>query len=190
MAESLCELFHRQSRLPVVVLRTARFFPEPDDDASVRRHYALANVQANDLLFRRVDLEDAVSAHLLALERAAGIGFGRYIVSATTPFTREDLPALRRNAADVVRRLFPECAALYAGRDWRLFPAIDRVNVNALARAELGWQPRYDFASVLAALSAGQDFRSALAREVGSKGYHDRTFGEAPYPLQTSGRAP
>src|SRR5262249_15206789 len=114
MAESLCELFHRRQRLPVVVLRTARFFPEADDDPAVRRHYALANVQANELLFRRVDLEDVVSAHLLALERAADVGFARYVISASTPFTRQDLSALRSNAAEVVRRLFPEGESLYA----------------------------------------------------------------------------
>jgi UDP-glucose 4-epimerase len=31
-AESLCELCFRKHRLPVVVLRTSRFFPEADDD--------------------------------------------------------------------------------------------------------------------------------------------------------------
>jgi UDP-glucose 4-epimerase len=155
----------------------------------VRTHYALANVQANELLFRRADLEDVVSAHLLAVERAADIGFARYVISATTPFTSQDRPALRRNAADVVGRLFPECHSLYADRGWRLFPAIDRVNVNERARAELGWRPKHDFAHVLACLRAGEDFRSALARAVGSKGYHDRTFGEAPYPVLNSGRA-
>lgn len=189
MAESLCDLFHRERQLPVVVLRTARFFPEEDDDPAVRRQYTLANVQANELLFRRADLEDVVTAHLLALERATDIGFGRYILSATTPFTRQDLPALRRNAADVVRRLFPQCESLYADRGWKLFPAIDRVNVNERARTELGWRPKHDFAHVLASLGAGDDYHSALARAVGSKGYHDRTFGEAPYPVQTSGRA-
>jgi UDP-glucose 4-epimerase len=189
MAETLCELFHRQRGLPVVVLRSGRFFPEADDDPAVRSHYAPANVQANELLFRRADLEDVVSAHLLALERAADIGFARYVISATTPFTQQDRPALRRNAADVVRRLFPECDSLYADRGWKLFPAIDRVNVNQRARAELGWQPRHDFAHALASLGAGKDFRSALARAVGSKGYHDRTFGKQPYPVQTSGRA-
>src|SRR5262249_23084719 len=110
--------------------------------------------------------------------------------SASTPFTRQDLSALRSNAAEVVRRLFPEGESLYAERGWKLFPAIDRVNVNQLARAELGWRPRHDFAYVLTALGAGEDFRSALAREAGSKGYPDRTFGEAPYPVDDVGRAP
>jgi UDP-glucose 4-epimerase len=126
-----------------------------------------------------------VSAHLLALEHASRLGFARYIVSATSPFSRDDLPELRRDAPAVVRRLFPECESLYAARGWQLFPSIDRVYVNQLARSELGWQPRHDFAHVLQCMRAQRDFRSPLAREVGSKGYHDVTFAEGPYPVDT-----
>jgi UDP-glucose 4-epimerase len=96
-AESLCELFFRQRGLPVIVLRTSRFFPEADDDAAVRERYETANAQVNELLHRRVDLEDVVSAHLLAIGKAKGLGFRRYVISATTPFTRDDLAALRRS---------------------------------------------------------------------------------------------
>jgi UDP-glucose 4-epimerase len=38
-AESVCELFHRRDGLPVVILRTARFFPEADDDPAIRTAY-------------------------------------------------------------------------------------------------------------------------------------------------------
>ena len=69
-AESLCELFHRDRTLPVVVLRTSRFFPEADDNPAIASAYPLANVQANELLYRRVDIEDVVSAHLLAARKA------------------------------------------------------------------------------------------------------------------------
>ena len=171
-AESLCELFHREHGLPVVVLRTSRFFPEPDDDAAISGAYELANVQANELLYRRVDIADVVRAHLLALERAADIGFGRYIVSATTPFGREELPELRADAPAVVRRIFPEVDELYAARGWKLFPSLDRVYVNDRARSALAWRPQYDFGRALDCLARGEDFRSELAREVGSKGYH------------------
>lgn len=115
-AEGLCELFARRQRLPVVVLRTSRFFPEEDDDPARRALYETANVQANELLYRRVDIEDVVSAHLLAMERAGDIGFGRYIVSATTPFGPDDLAGLRRDAPAVVERLYPGCAALFVAR--------------------------------------------------------------------------
>ncbi|WP_369720098.1 NAD-dependent epimerase/dehydratase family protein [Bradyrhizobium sp. LLZ17] len=183
MAENLCELFSRERRLPVVILRTSRFFPEADDDAELRSAYAPENAQANELLYRRLDIADAVSAHLAAVERAPDIGFARYIVSATSPFQPHHLAALARDAASVVRELYPDCAQLYAARGWQLFPQIDRVYVNDRARRELGWRPEFDFAHVLSSLRTGQDFRSALAREVGSKGYHETTFDDGPYPV-------
>ena len=174
-AEDLCELFHRDHGLACLVLRTSRFFPEEDDNAAIREAYADDNIKANEVLYRRVDLEDVVSAHLLALERAPSLGFGRYILSATTPFSRDDLGALRADAPSVVRRLFPDHEAEYARRGWRMFPSIDRVYVNDRARKDLGWRPRYDFGHVLGRLQAGEDPRSPLARTVGSKGYHART---------------
>jgi nucleoside-diphosphate-sugar epimerase len=183
-AEGLCELFARTSELPVIVLRTSRFFPEDDDDASIRSRYSLGNVQANEMLYRRIDLADAVEAHLLAIERAPDIRFGRYIISASTPFTKDDLSALRSDAAAVVHRLFPESAELFRKLGWTMFPQIDRVYVNALARQELGWRPMYDFQHVLNCLKAGQDWRSPLAIAVGTKGYHEEEFGERPYPVE------
>src|SRR5215211_984002 len=111
-AEDLCELVHRDHGLPVLILRTSRFFPEADDRPDARAAYADANLKANELLHRRADLEDVVSAHLAALERAPEIGFGRYIVTATTPFTRDDLAELRTDAAAVVARRVPEAEAV------------------------------------------------------------------------------
>src|SRR5262250_200024 len=143
----------------------------------------LCNVQANEMLHRRVDIEDVVTAHLLALERAPAIGFARYVISATTPFTRDHLVELRRDAPGVVHRLFPDCQTIYAARQWRLFPHTDRVYVNHRARVELGWRPKYDFPHVLECLRAGEDFRSALAHQIGSKGYHATRFEEGPYPV-------
>jgi nucleoside-diphosphate-sugar epimerase len=176
-AEDLCELVHAEQGLPVIVLRTARFFPEGDDRDEVRAAYSDANVKANEYLYRRVDVADVVDAHLLALRRAAEIGFGKYIISATTPFTRADLPGLRDDAPAVVQRLFPDYAAEYARRGWRMFPSIGRVYVNTSARADLGWSPRYDFRAVLDALKADQDPRSPLAQAIGAKGYHDQPTG-------------
>jgi hypothetical protein len=91
------------------------------------------------MLYRRVDIEDVVSAHLLALEKAKDIGFGRYIVSATTPFSRDDLALIRGDAPEAVRRLFPDQPALYAARKWTMFPGIDRV-LSTNRRAGLGWR--------------------------------------------------
>ncbi len=182
-AESLCELFHRSDGLSCIVLRTSRFFPEEDDRAETRRAFADANVKANEILNRRVDLADVVDAHLLALSRAPALGFARYIISATTPFAPEDLAELRTDAPAVLRRRVPAYADQYARRGWRMFQSIDRVYVNERARRELGWQPRYDFAAVIERLRANEDPRSPLARAIGSKGYHTERFSEGPYPV-------
>ncbi len=183
-AEDLCQLFHRKHRLPCIVLRTSRFFPEEDDNKLIRLAYPDENVKVNELLYRRVDVEDVVTAHLLALEKATSIGFGRYIISATTPFTQEDLVDLPTKATQVVKRLFPHYESLYQQQGWQMFPGIERVYVNQRAREELGWQPRYDFAHALDRLRAGADPRSPLARVVGAKGYHPDTFAEGPYPIE------
>jgi UDP-glucose 4-epimerase len=176
-AEDLCELAHRDQGLPCLILRTSRFFPEEDDRDEIRNGYPDMNVKVNELLYRRGDIEDMVGAHRLALERAGEIGFGRYIVSATTPFTRDDLAELRADAPAVVRRLFPDYEAVYAERGWSMFPSIDRVYDNTRAREELGWAPRYDFRHALDRLAAGEDPRSELALAVGAKGYHDVPTG-------------
>lgn len=176
-AEDLCELVHRDCGLPVVVLRTSRFFPEPDDRDEIRTTYADASVKANEYLYRRVDVQDVVDAHLLAAAHAPRLGFATYIVSATTPFTPDDLAELRVDAPGVVRRLFPDQHTEYARRGWTMFPHLDRVYVNARARAELGWTPRYDFRRVLDLLKDDDDPRSPLARVVGAKGYHAVSTG-------------
>jgi len=183
-AEDLCQLFARNHSLGTIVLRTSRFFPEEDDNRATREAYADANAKANEFLHRRVDIEDVVSAHLLAIDHAPSIGFAKYIVSATTPFSRHDTAELRSNAPLVVRRHAPGYKAEYARRGWTMLPGIDRVYVNDRARTELGWQPRLDFRALIARLRADEDIRSPLAREIGTKGYHDRVFRDGPYPVE------
>lgn len=176
-AENVCELIARDHGLPIVILRTSRFFPESDDRGEVRDAYDDLNLKVNELLYRRVDVEDVVSAHQLALERAPLIGFGRYIISATSPFTRADLTPIRTDLPSVVRRLFPDFEDIYQARGWRMFPAIERVYVNERARRELGWAPRFDFQSALDRLAAQADPFSPLTRVIGMKGYHEVPTG-------------
>jgi UDP-glucose 4-epimerase len=183
-AEHLCEMFHYKSGLPCIVLRTSRFFPEPDDDRAVRSAYDDDNAKINEFLHRRVDIEDVVAAHLLAIEKAPVLGFDRFIISATSPFGVADLHDLRSDTPSVVRRYAPCYAGEYARRGWSMVPRIDRVYVNDRARAHLGWQPQYDFKFLIERLSRSEDYRSPLARLVGAKGYHAESFAEGPYPIE------
>ncbi|MFT4863041.1 MAG: UDP-glucose 4-epimerase [Pseudohongiellaceae bacterium] len=69
-AEALRSLVHHEHGLNCLILRTSRFFPEDDDSATVRLDFTSDNSKANEFLFRRVELEDVLSAHLLAASRA------------------------------------------------------------------------------------------------------------------------
>ena len=182
-AENLCALFHKTEGLNAVLLRTSRFFPEEDDDRAMRERYADDNAKPNEFLYRRVDIEDVVDAHRLALERAPAIGFDRFIVSATTPFTPDDLTDLRLDAASVLRRRCPSYEAAYDKRGWTMFPSIDRVYVNARARGKLGWRPRHNFGAIIERLRSDQQLTSPLASLIGAKGYHDKRFDDGPYPV-------
>jgi UDP-glucose 4-epimerase len=176
-AEDLCQLLQRDSGLPCVVLRVSRFFPEGDDRDEFRTAYDDQNLKVNELLYRRVDLQDVVTAHRQALEKAPALGFGRYIISATTPFSEHDMAALAADAPGVVRRLYPDYEEIYARRGWKMLPSLDRVYVNTRARRDLGWEPQYDFRHALDCLRSGQDPRSPLSLAIGAKGYHSEPTG-------------
>lgn len=171
-AEDLCQLFYRNENLPCLVLRTSRFFPEEDDLAERRAAFEEANLKANEFLYRRVDVEDVVSAHLLAMEKAPALGFGKFIITATTPFSREDARELGADAPAVLRRRVPGYEAIYARLGWKMPSVLDRVYDNERARTLLGWAPKHDYQRVLHAVASDIDPRSELARLVGAKGYH------------------
>ncbi|MGX5802048.1 NAD-dependent epimerase/dehydratase family protein [Bradyrhizobium sp. Arg314] len=152
-AEHLCRLYHLEHGLPAVVLRTARFFPEADDMAHAIEQ-SDANTKANELLFRRLTVEDAAEAHVAALEKAPRLGFDTFIISAPTPFRPQDCAELIADAPSVVARYFPDYPRLYAGKSWTMFSSIDRVYDPSRARERLGFVCKTSFADVLAALEA------------------------------------
>jgi nucleoside-diphosphate-sugar epimerase len=151
-AEHLCRTFFIERRLPCVVLRTSRFFPEDDDTL---RGLSGENLKANEFLNRRLTVEDAARAHLAALEKAPAIGFGDYIISALTPFARADAAALKSDAEAVIIRLFPQAPELYARRGWSLPTSIARVYDSRKAARDLGFTCKTDFAAILDALERG-----------------------------------
>jgi UDP-glucose 4-epimerase len=151
-AEHLCRMYHESHGLSVVVLRTSRFFPEEDDNAHAIPHSG-PNTKVNELLFRRLTVEDAAEAHVAALDRAAELGFDTFIVSAPTPFSPQDCPELLTNAPAVVARYFPRYRDIYAQLGWSMFQSIDRVYVSERAARRLGFTCRTGFKEKLAQLA-------------------------------------
>lgn len=152
-AEGLCRLAASEQGLACAVLRTGRFFPEDDDTHAVPSG---PNLKANEFLNRRLTVEDAARAHLVALDRAPELGFGIFILSAPPPFTRDDCAELKADAPAVIARRFPDAAELYARQGWVLPRSIGRVYDPGLAEERMGFRCETDFAAILSALRDGR----------------------------------
>ena len=152
-AEGLCRLFHLDHGLNMVVLRTARFFPEEDDTLD---DLSGENLKANEFLNRRLTVEDAADVHIVALDRAHEIGFDVFVVSAPTPFDRSEAKALKRGAPAVIAGHFPRAAEIYAERGWQLPASIGRIYDASRMERVLGFRCRTDFAAILTALEEGE----------------------------------
>lgn len=148
-AEHLCRLYHELHGIDALVLRTGRFFPEDDDSD---RELTGPNMKANELLNRRLTVEDAAQAHCAALDVPDALGFQTFVLSAPTPFVRSDAADLVSDARGVIARYFPDATELYAACGWQLPRHIDRVYDPALAERLLGFRAATGFAQVLAAL--------------------------------------
>ncbi len=187
-AEDLCQLYFRLYRLPCLVLKVSRFFPEDDDTNALREFCSADNSKVNELLYRRADIYDMATAHRIAIDRAPEIGFDRFIISGTNPFHKDDLSLLRKDASAVVSSYFPNMERIYSKTNFEFFQSIDRVYCNDYARNKLGWVPVYSFEKALQCLDRGEAIGSELSRQVGKKYYHgakvfrpDETEG-SPYP--------
>ncbi|GKZ70414.1 hypothetical protein AnigIFM50267_006059 [Aspergillus niger] len=164
-AEDTCALVQKESGMPVLVLRTSRFFPEEDDD--------------EDRPYRRCDIEDIVSASVCSMRKAKDIRWGKYIISAPPPFSNDGstLDALDRNPAGVIAKAFPEVDAIFKKKGWKHLTRIDRVYDSSKAVKELGWSPRYTFEKTMERLARDEQWRSDLTARVGKKGYHAVSTG-------------
>ena len=157
-AEHLCRLFHQLHGLPVVILRTSRFFPEEDDMAHTIVQ-SEPNTKANEFLFRRLTVEDAAESHVVALAKASEIGIDTFIISARTPFSPDDCEELIVDAPSVVARYFPRYRELYARAGWTMFQSIDRIYDASKASQRLGFECRTGFKEKLEELERQLDER-------------------------------
>ncbi|KAI5356821.1 putative NAD-dependent epimerase/dehydratase, NAD(P)-binding domain superfamily [Septoria linicola] len=173
-AEDLCHLVHMESKMPTLVLKTSRFFPEADDDESARAAYEDDNLKVNELLYRRADISDVVSAHVQAMRMGKDFGWAKYIISAPPPFkcSTELLSDLDCQAGEVIRQTLQHHAELLIKHGWKLPDRLDRVYDSSKAVRELDWQPVYTFERAVGLVSEGKDYRSQLTHKVGKRGYH------------------
>ncbi|ROT35100.1 NAD dependent epimerase/dehydratase family protein [Sodiomyces alkalinus F11] len=180
-AEDLCRLVQAQTGMPVLVLRTSRFFPEADDDEDRRSSMADENLKVLELAYRRVDIADVVSACVCAMQRARHIGWGRYIVSSPPPFRKEEGTLQRLNASGkagvVLQEVVPGIAEALGKKGWKFLQRFDRVYDSTKTVEELGWRPTYTIQHAVGCILEGKEWRSDLTFKVGKKGYHNVPTG-------------
>lgn len=122
--------------LYVTSLRMSRCFPEA------------ADVMAWYRLYRGIDRRDVAEAHALALVREGPPA--NFVISASTPFKREDCAQLFLDATIVIEQRSPGLIGKLQARRWSPPQSIDRVYDSGRAVRELGWSPRYGIDSALA----------------------------------------
>ncbi|KAK8120923.1 NAD dependent epimerase/dehydratase family protein [Apiospora kogelbergensis] len=183
-AEDLCRLVQAQTGMPVVVLRTSRFFPEADDDADRRALVGDGdggdeNLKVLEMAYRRVDIADVVSACDCAMRKAQEIRWGKYVISAPPPFSND--PEILKRLDSGADEVYVECVAgikdAFEKKGWRFLPRLDRVYDSSKAIQELGWQPQYTIQNVVDRLLRGEEWRSDITFKVGRKGYHAVSTG-------------
>ncbi len=123
------------SSLTCTSLRMSRCFPEPADLMAAYR------------LHRGIDRRDVAEAHALALER--GGPPATYVISAATPFRREDAEELLRDAPAVIERRCPGLIERLAAKGWQPPRSIGRVYDVSLAMREFGFRPRFGIEACL-----------------------------------------
>ena len=122
--------------MTVTSLRMSRCFPEPADVMSWYR------------LYRGIDRRDVAEAHALALARQGSPA--TYVISAATPFEREDCEELLSDAPGAIERRRPGLIDRMAAEGWPPPRSVDRVYGFGLAQRELGFTPRHGIESCLA----------------------------------------
>ncbi|MEC4591780.1 NAD(P)-dependent oxidoreductase [Nitrospirillum amazonense] len=129
-AENLCAQAGPRFARRLAILRIARCFREA------------APVRAAHRLHRGLSMADAAAAHVHA---AAVEVPGTFLISALTPFRREEAAALATDAEGLIRARLPRVASLFDRRRWPLPARLDRVYDASRAAAVLGFRPRFDF---------------------------------------------
>jgi nucleoside-diphosphate-sugar epimerase len=136
-AERLCELFTAATGVPTTVLRVSRFSFE-----------GIPAMAVPYCLHRAVHVDDAARAHLLALS-APPAGHAVLNVSGASPFLREDVGELLRDAASVLTRRAPALARLMRSRGHAPPARIERVYAIDRAREQLGYRPEHGIPQLL-----------------------------------------
>ena len=144
IAERLAAFYEESRGIRAIALRYGMFVPEPFGHYGVR------------MLYGGVDERDVATANIAALRRMETPGrFAAYNVFSPLPFTDDDLEPLRTDPIAAVRHHWPDAEQVLEAVGTKLGGPIGTVYDSSRAQRELGWQPRFSFATFLAGARSG-----------------------------------
>lgn len=132
LCEELCREFFEKERIEATVYRVGRFLPEPED------------LKLSHRLYRGLDEQDGAEALRLALDHKFD-QFEIFNISSGSPFQKEDLIDLKRDALNVIAKYYPEAIELYERNHWTFPKSIDRVYCSDKAKDMLSYRPKFTF---------------------------------------------
>lgn len=131
-AEQLCKDFFYREGLQTSVYRVGRFLPETD------------NLKLNHRLYRGLDEHDGAEGLRLALEQTFP-EFEIFNITSSSPFKKDELIQLKQNAAEVIKKHYPQAETIYQSKGWEFQKSIDRVYVSDKAKRYFGYEPKFTF---------------------------------------------
>ncbi|WP_219837274.1 NAD(P)-dependent oxidoreductase [Paenibacillus sp. R14(2021)] len=135
LGEQLCQFYHDEHGIEVIMLRPADFTPYRD-----LRHYG------ERLLHGGVDRRDVIQAVAAAVNSPHP--FGAYHLVRHDPFTEEDVKAYAASPVDAWDKLYPGAKRVIEKYQMTPPAQIQPMDLTK-ERDELGYRPRYNFGTFI-----------------------------------------
>jgi nucleoside-diphosphate-sugar epimerase len=135
IGEQICQFYHEQHGIEVIMLRPADFTPYRN-----LLHYG------ERMLHGGVDRRDVIQAVIRAL--TCTVQFGAYHIVRQDPFTEEDVKAYSKSPIDIWNKAYPGAKEMIQRQGFKL-PKQIHVSDLTKERQELGYEPQYNFGTYM-----------------------------------------
>lgn len=143
IGEQLCQYFHEQHGMEIIMLRPADFTPYRDI-----LHYG------ERLLHGGVDRRDVIQAVVLATECQQT--YGAYHIKRQDPFSEEDVQAYTESPMEVWDKVHPGAKKIIEKYGFKLPARIQLADLSK-EREELGYKPAFNFGTFISEFTKDGD---------------------------------
>jgi nucleoside-diphosphate-sugar epimerase len=135
IGEQLCQFYHENHGLEIIMLRPTDFTPFRDF-----RHYG------ERMLHGGVDRRDVIAAVEQAVD--CNTSFGAYQIVREDPFTADDVQAYSKSPIEVLERIYPGAKAIIESYQYTIPSQIHQTDLTR-EKAEINYHPKYNFGTFI-----------------------------------------